>query len=146
MTAKELAEMLSGREVGEEIVMGEERDIKDAGLVVVYGYSDDNVEFCGAINDEVGSYDGGTVYLTETGILESPSCECAEDCDCPYFDAARKKAKTIKAVWRNRGGPCWTFETDIPHEAFNIYEDGELFCVGIVFCMEHLGSDTHEPI
>jgi len=138
MTAKELAEMLSGREVGEEIVMGEERDIKDAGLVVVYGYSDDNVEFCGAINDEVGSYNGGTVYLTETGILESPSCECAEDCDCPYFDAARKKAKTIKAVWRNRGGPCWTFETDIPHETFNIYEDGELFCVGIVFSVEDL--------
>ena len=26
MTAKELAEMLSGREVGEEIVMGEERE------------------------------------------------------------------------------------------------------------------------
>ena len=144
MTAKELAEMLSGREVGEEIVMGEERDIKDAGLVVVYGYSDDNVEFCGAINDEVGSYDGGTVYLTETGILESPSCECAEDCNCPYFDAARKKAETIKAVWHDEGVPCWTFETDIPHETFNIYEDGELFCVGIVFSMEHLRSDTHE--
>ena len=54
MTAKELAEILSGREVGEEIIWGEERDIKDAGLVVVYGYSDDNVELCGAINDEVG--------------------------------------------------------------------------------------------
>ena len=101
MTAKELAEMLSGREVGEEIVMGEERDIKDAGLVVVYGYSDDNVEFCGAINDEVGSYDGGTVYLTETGILESPSCECAEDCDCPYFDAARKRPRPSR--WRLQG-------------------------------------------
>ena len=37
MTAKELATKLTGREVGEEIVMGEERDIKDAGLVVVYG-------------------------------------------------------------------------------------------------------------
>lgn len=138
MTAKELAEMLDRREVGEEIVMGEERDIKDAGLVVVYGYSDDNVEFCGAINDEVGSYDGGTVYLTETGILESPSCECAEDCDCPYFDAARKKAKTIKAVWRNRGGPCWTFETDIPHETFTILENGEPWCIGIVFSVEDL--------
>ncbi len=36
MTAKELAEMLSGREVREEIEWGEERDIKDAGLIVVY--------------------------------------------------------------------------------------------------------------
>ena len=133
MTAKELAAELTGREVGEEIAMGEERDIKDAGLVVVYGYSDDNVEFCGAINDEVGSYDGGTVYLTKTGILEGPACSCAEDCECPYFAKEREKAKTIKAVWHDKGGPCWTFETDIPHETFTITEDGEPWCIGIVF-------------
>ena len=146
MTAKELAEMLSGRKYGMEITSEEARAAKDAGLVVVYGYSDDNVEFCGAINDEVGSYDGGTVYLTETGILESPSCECAEDCDCPYFDAARKKAKTIKAVWRNRGGPCWTFETDIPHETFTIMEDGEPWCIGIVFSMADVRGEEMEDL
>ena len=39
MTAKELAEMLDHREVGEEVEWGEERDIKGAGLVVVYGYN-----------------------------------------------------------------------------------------------------------
>lgn len=138
MTAKELAEMLSGRKYGMEITSEEARAAKDAGLVVVYGYSDDNAEFRGAIDDEVGAYDGGTVYLTETGILESPSCECAEDCDCPYFDAARKKAQTIKAVWHDEGGPCWTFETDIPHETFTIMEDGEPWCAGIVFSMTDL--------
>ena len=37
MTAKELAIALTGREVGMEIMPGEERDAKDAGLVVVYG-------------------------------------------------------------------------------------------------------------
>ena len=31
MTAKELAEMLDRREVGEEVEWGEEQDIKDAG-------------------------------------------------------------------------------------------------------------------
>ena len=139
MTAKELAEMLSGREVGNEIGGPVVQWAKESGLVVAYGYSDDNVELCGAINDEVDSYDGGTVYLTETGILESPSCECAEDCDCPYFDAARKKAKIIKAVWHDKGAPCWTFETDIPHETFTVMENGEPFCVGIVFSMEDLG-------
>jgi len=144
MTAKELAEMLSGREVGEEIVMGEERDIKDAGLVVVYGYSDDNVEFCGAINDEVGSYDGDTVYLTKNGILEGPACYCAEDCECPYFVKEREKAKTIKAVWHDEGGPCWTFETDIPHETFTVTEDGEPWCIGIVFSITDL--EDKEPL
>lgn len=62
----------SEREVGEEIEWGEERDIKDTGLVAVYGYSDDNVEFRGAINHETNSYDGGTVYLTANGVLEGP--------------------------------------------------------------------------
>ena len=135
MTAKELAEMLSGREVGEEIIWGEERDIKDAGLVVVYGYSDDNVELCGAINDEVGAYNGTTVYLIPDGILQEP--ECGRD-DCPYFAKKREKAKTIKAVWHDEGAPCWTFETDIPHETFTVMEDGEPFCVGIVFSMADL--------
>ena len=140
MTAKQLAEMLSGRKYGMEITPGEAQDAKDAGLVVVYGYSDDNVEFCGAISDEIGAYDGATVYLTKTGVLEEPACSSAEDCSCPYFTAARNAAKSIKAVWNDDGGPCWTFETDIPHETFGIYEDGEVWCVGIVFSMEHLGA------
>ena len=135
MTAKELAEMLSGREVGNEISGPEAKWIKDIGLVVVYGYSDDNVEFSGAIDDEVGAYEGATILLTPAGVLQEP--DCGRD-DCPYFAKEREKAKTIKAVWHDEGGPCWTFETNIPHEVFNIYEDGELFCVGIVFSMEDL--------
>lgn len=142
MTSKELAAMLNGREYGGEIFPEEEMAAEEAGLVVVYGCSDDYVEFCGAINYEVGSYDGGTVYLTRSGVLESPPCECAEDCDCPYFDAARKKAKTIRAMWHDEGGPCWTFETDIPHETFTIFEDGEPFCVGIVFSMKDIPEET----
>ncbi len=138
MTAKELAIELNGRDTGEEMEWGEAQDAKDAGLVVVYGYSDDNVEFRGAINHETDSYDGGTVYLTANGVLEGPACSCAEDCECPYFAKEREKAKTIKAVWHNEGGPCWTFETDIPHETFTIMEDGAPWCIGIVFSMEAL--------
>lgn len=139
MTEKELAGMLSGRERGKEITTEETQAAKDAGLVVVYGYSDDNVELCGAIDEEIGAFDGTTIYVTKSGLLDDPGCE-----DCPHWTAARKEAKAIYAVWHDEGGPCWTFETDIPHETFNIYEDGELFCVGIVFSMEHLRNDTHE--
>ena len=103
---------------------------------MVYGYSDDNVELCGAINDEVGAYNGTTVYLTPDGVLQKP--DCGQD-DCPYFAREREKARTIKAVWHDKGGPCWTFETDIPHETFTVTEDGEPFCVGIVFSVKDLG-------
>ena len=135
MTAKELAEMLCGRETGNETTPREERNAKDAGLVVVYGYSDDNVEFRGAIDDEIGAYEDTTIYITKDGLLEEPACDNAEDCTCPYFAAAKKAAKEIKAVWCG-GQATWTFETDIPHETFTIFEDGEAFCIGIVFSME----------
>ena len=135
MTAKELAEMLSGRKYGMEITSEEARAAKDAGLVVVYGYSDDNVEFAGAIDDEVGAYEGATILLTPAGVLQEP--DCGMD-DCPYFAKEREKARTIKAVWHDEGSPCWTFETDIPHKTFTIMEDGEPWCIGIVFSMADL--------
>lgn len=135
MTAKELAAMLSGREVGHEITSTEAWQAADAGLVVVFGYSDDNMELRGAIDDEVGCYDGGTAYLTKAGILQEPDCDTD---DCPYFAAVKSTAIAIEAVWHNFGSPRWTYETDIPHETFDIYEDGEVLCVGIVFSMENL--------
>lgn len=136
MTAKEFAGGLSGRDCGNEIYPFEEQRAKELGLVVVYGYSDDNVELRGAIDDEVGAYKGATICLTKTGLFEEPHDFCTQD--CPFLAAALEKAKTIKAVWHDEGEPCWTFKTDVPHETFNIYEDGELFCVGIVFSVEDL--------
>ena len=137
MTMKEFAKMLSGREYGMELTKDEERQAADAGLVVAYGYSDDNVELRGAIDEEVGAWDGTTIRLTKAGVLQGPTCDSAENCDCPYFAVAKNAAKTIEAIW-GKGEVSWTFKTDIPHETFNIYEDGELFCVGIVFSVEDL--------
>ena len=137
MTAKELAEQLNGWGYGGEIYPQDEKFAKDSGLVVGFGDSDDRVVLQGAIDDEVGAWNGTTVYLTKSGILCDPSCDCAS-VECPYLKAARAAAKELRAVWHDDGNPCWTFETDIPHETFNIYEDGELFCVGIVFSVDDL--------
>ena len=49
MTSKELAELLNGREYGEETTPEIIKLAKDNGLVIVYGYSDDNTELEGAI-------------------------------------------------------------------------------------------------
>lgn len=141
MTAKELAAALSGREYGMEISREEAQAAKEAGLVVVYGSSDDCMELRGAIDAEVGAYEGATIYVNRDGLVDDPVCRDAEECTCPYFVAVRNAAKTIKAIWHDAGGPCWTFETDIPHETFTIMEDGEPFCVGIVFSAEEVESD-----
>lgn len=138
MTTKELASMLNGREIMKEITPSEERQAADAGLVVVFGYSDDTTELRGAINGEMDCFDGGAAYITKRGFLQDPACNTVAGCACPYLVDVRKKARTIKAVWHDDGDPCWTYETDIPHETFNIYESGELFCVGIVFSVDSL--------
>ena len=138
MTAKELAIELNGRDTGEEMEWGEIQDAKAAGLVVVYGYSDDNVEFSGAIDEEVGAYEDTTIYLTKDGLLEEPACNDAENCTCPYFETAKTAAKTITAIWRDGERPSRVFSTDIPHETFTIMEDGEPWCIGIVFSVADL--------
>lgn len=106
MEISNFAEMLNGREYGKEITPLEEQKAKELGFIVVFGYSDDCAEFRGAISDEVGCYDGGIVF--------------------------ERGEKYIDAVWCD-GEYSWTYDTNIPHATFDIYEDGEKFCKGLVF-------------
>ena len=134
-TTKEIAEALDGIEycssMGDVAAMA-----KASGIVICYGASDDLVEFEGAIHDETGA--PGVVHLTDTWILQ----RICDDDRCPHEIALRKSAPRIRAIWHDKDGPCWTFETAIPHEKFKMMEDGEEFCVGIVFRMTdiHLGK------
>ena len=134
MTVQELAESLNGREYGSEVSPEDRRLAKESGLVIVYGYSDDCAELDGAIQDEAGCFDGGTFLITKTGVMREPDCGYNR---CDYFVTATKSAKKIRALWcAPEAEAPWTYETDIPHETFDIYEDGELYCVGIVFRLE----------
>lgn len=72
MTAKELAARLSGRKIMQELSEAEAAEAASAGLVVVYGYSDDTIVFEGAITDDRGCFDGGIVFLTQNGLM--PDC------------------------------------------------------------------------
>ena len=126
LTAKTLAAQLNGREYGNEITKEEEIAAKENWLVVVFGYSDDNAEFRGVINDEVGCFNGGDFLLDSEGLLEV----CDED--CVHYQRAVEKAKKITANWDSEWY-SWTYSTDIEHETFEILEDGEKFCRGIVF-------------
>lgn len=123
MTAKQLAARLDGREYLKEITPEEEREAEANGLVVVYGFSDDNIEFAGAIYDEIGAYNGRTVYVTPNEV---------------YTDNTHG-GRPLTAVWCKEGYDfAWMFETDIPHKTFRILEDGEHYCLGIVFSIDDL--------
>jgi hypothetical protein len=135
MNREQLAAKLDGREYCGEITKEEAREAMIDSLVVVYGYSDDNVELRGAITEEIGAYEGTTLYFNAVGLLKN---RCIDE-DCPYHADDKKTAKTITAIW-GRNGYSWTFETDIPHATFEILEDGEKFCRGIVFAIADLAK------
>lgn len=133
MITKEIAAILDGMEYGEDI---KEQDIQYAkvnGAVIVFGASDDLMEFRGAIYDEIGCFDGGSAYLDKNGLVQN---KCDNE-DCPYFREKLLHAKIVKAIW-NSEGYSWMYKTDIPHETFEILEEGEKYCRGIVFLMEDL--------
>lgn len=131
LTTETLAGILNGRQYGSEITDEEQRAAADAGLVVVFGYSDDNVELRGAIDAEASAYEGTTVYLGAERLLQN---DCDDD-RCPYFLRERERAPHFKAKWNDGDGAAWSYEVPWPHETFRVMEDDDLFCVGVVFAL-----------
>lgn len=134
MNAQELATALNGREYGEEITRAEEKEAKAAGLVVVFGVSDDLMEFRGAVHDEWGVYSGDDVYFTHAGLLVN---KCNND-ECPYFERLKNTAITITTKWDADEDYLWIYNTLIPHSTFDILEDGKKYCRGIVFALSDI--------
>lgn len=131
MKAEELAVELNGMEYGDDI-QELKQSAKDNNLVIVYGASDDLMEVCGAIDEEISCYDGGTVYLDKQGFIVNKG----ESEICPYFmDAIENAIAKIEAKWCKVDDYSWTYETEIVHSTFDIMEDGEKYCRGIVFSM-----------
>jgi len=132
MTRDEAAAALNGCWYGNEVSREMEAALKADGLVAVFGASDDLMELRGAISDEVGCYDGGTAYLNGSGLL-------VNDCDndrCPHFERVKEAAKTIEAIWSPEGeNLSWVYRTALPHSTFEVVEDGEPYCRGIVFLL-----------
>jgi len=127
LTCKGLAERLNGREYGREMNKTDEAGALKNGLCVVFGASDDLMEFRGAIAHEAGAWEGVNIAITENAVLEDPE----------NFESFEHK---IKAVW-GKDGISWTYETDIPHETFDIMEGENVYCRGIVFSVKNVCDD-----
>jgi len=111
---------------------------KEKGIVIVFGASDDLMEFRGAIDDEVGCYDGGSALIDEKGLL--PCRESIDDDDeLEEFFARKKSAVKIDAVWCE-GGYSWIYRAPFPHATFEAIDDDDLYCRGIVFDLSEIRS------
>lgn len=137
MTPQEFAAQIDGREYPLEIDEHEVRQLITNGLVVVAGASDDLMILGGAICDEGDCYDGGTLYIDKQGLL--PDWEQVEDDEdeAEAYFKRKENAKQIEAIWC-KDDISWQYKTDIPHAMFKIMEDGDVYCIGMVFDIKEL--------
>lgn len=133
MNKKEIAAILDGMGYGVDLPAASVLGAKRNGIVIVFGAGDDLMEFRGAIEDEVVCFDGGITYLDKNGLVQN---ECDNE-DCPYLQEKVLYTKAIRAIWDSESY-LWMYETDIPHETFDILEEGQKYCRGIVFSMGDL--------
>jgi hypothetical protein len=145
MTAKEWAARINGIEYPADELAGLNKAMADDGIVIAYGASDDLLEFRGVIYDEAGAWEGTEVRVFSRG--EGTAFLFNEDENKESAEFNRKEIVAmpkIRAIFapRNRDVldngddemfATWLIETEIPHETFDIMEDGELFCRGVVF-------------
>ena len=133
-----LAGLLTGREYGKEMAKEEEMQAKTAGLIVIFGASDDLMEFRGFANDERGA---PTIALIDAkGLLPfREDIEHDDEALKDYF-ARAPKVRAVDALWAKEEGYSWTFRTSIPHATFEIVEGGEPYCRGIVIDVADLGG------
>ena len=137
LTIQEVAKRMDWREYGGELPANEAREIKAAGIVVVYGAGDGMCKFAGAIDDEADRYDGRTIYLDRSGVQNADDVMDAHG--KIGWDRYKKQAAKIQAEWcKTHSGPAWTYSTAIPHAVFSVMDNGEAYCVGIVFLLSDL--------
>lgn len=129
MNSKELAKLLNGRQYRREITKEESLIAAASGLVVIYGYSDDNIELNGAITDEVGMWKGGLLFINKKDLSVS-KIRGRVQTNTPLSD---DETIVINVGWYKPGTDhSWHLSTDAPHECFDILDDDEKFCRGLV--------------
>ena len=130
MGIKEFADMLNGREYGYSPFTNEEIKIaKENKFVIVYGASDDLVEFDGYYREEAGCFDGGIVTFDKNGTSDDGE-EHQYKIAVFWCGKCKHSEKEYEATWK--------YETDIPHATFYMMEDGEKYCKAMVLDVSNL--------
>lgn len=110
-------------------------------MIVVLGASDDLIEFHGAFRDEAGAGDEEVIIISEKGILEKPIHDDMDEEDFEEqfleYVESKKRGNKIVSFWDTEGY-SWCYGTDLPHATFEIFEDGEKYCRGMVIDIKDL--------
>lgn len=144
MTKEEFAERVDGREYPFKLSEDEERAADVNDLLVVYGCSDDLIEFRGATRHEAGAIFGGYRIVNVIGRVMEP-LEDDEILRLGRFGLdelaiAGPGAFKITAIWDGGNGYSWEYETAVPHATFDVLETGEKYCRGIVIDLREVAG------
>jgi hypothetical protein len=123
------AEAITGRQYGDELTKAEEKELKNLGYVAIFGYSDDNTKILlrGAIYDFIDADNGTEFKLRSTHILPN-NCGC----NCEYCGFNSVKAEEIQVILDEDESFTWVFRTSVTHATFNIFDQAEPYCRGII--------------
>lgn len=157
-TIDDLANLLDGNEYGDELRneynLNVEEICKKNNWVVVFGYSDDNLELRGAIDDEIGAWEGITVKLVKPGDFylvdeyEETYQKAKETMFTPIEDSELEDLKkdnykgtcVIEGLWGPEDSDAsWQFNcAGAPSVRFNIMEEEELYAECLVIDLNKL--------
>lgn len=150
-TISDLAQLLDGNEDGNELDNDLLKDVegfcKDRNWLIVFPYSDDNIELRGAYNDELGAWDGTILRFVKAGdfYMDEDDEECYHKASKNMFIAINEQeideikksvgnwldynGLVIEALWEPDGLPdyAWAYHAlgNVDYAEFNILSDGE---------------------
>lgn len=123
--------------------------LKEKGIVVAFGQSDDLLELRGAIYDEIDCYlPTKAIWVDDKFIADDiikNICEWLDDEYGSLFVPQIKKwIENTKYISINPDSKIFQFEyeTNFPCEQFNIIDDGEVYGVGFVFDINSLKGEN----
>lgn len=131
MNIKEFAQQLDGKEYGYPMFSEKEIQMaKENGWVIVGVHDCGFTEFVGALVDDTDSYYIDEIYFSKERILEADDEDPAfPNCINVHWEEKQDENGKIIPI---------ALATDIPHETFMVYEDGEPYCRGLVFSVNDL--------
>ena len=140
-TLKEYAELLNNHQYRDNFDKNLIQDMKEDGVVVAYGYSDDLFELDGALYEEYDVYGRdkklywfGGKFVKSTDIDEL--LRMVDDEFPMLYDSIADLLKIKDEPYIKITCPSdvqFAYETNFPVEYFNVYNDDELYCKGFVF-------------
>lgn len=137
MTKEEVAKVISlklGVESFDNILKDIKEVLKANNITIIYGASDDLVEFEGAIYDECS--EGDTILFDSNGVHKN-TCDCGEECP-NYITPSHVKYVIGSFADVINTTHLWSFETDAPFTGI-LYKDSEGYeCEALVIDLKDI--------